>query len=512
MARLRPGQLLRSRGPALALLGALAAASFAGPAAPDEGPVFFRDPDPLTARQIEEAIGLIERPSASDHERGREALAAIGYWAVEPLRALLKAGDAAQRRNAALVLGTIRDRRALPDLVRGATSDPHQYVVSFAALVLGKYQDPSVLDRLRSFVRGTQNAHRRRASVLAVAKIRDPAVFDLLAALVANPREDGLVRETAAFCLGFFRDQALVRGDEGRLVPCRALETALASSDTNLRRAGLLGLALLSHRDLKDRYLRVAADPREDHAIRRIALLALGRFPDEDVTRLFLAVVSDPVTAETVASMAALLLKDRRDPAVLEALLRASPEDPKLKAALTLALANFETPAAVEKVAVRLTDKSDQVRAAAAIGLAGLTVPALKETAIARLTEMLKAGGLHQDVRLNCERAREILRSGEAPGQFMFLGNEEFADALPKDVEERVLDFVNSEVDRVLDLANLSQIKADTPRGERFRVSDEASELRDLKDYLARYPYFEPFDIPEPRVVVTPRPGADGGR
>ncbi|MCU0725011.1 MAG: HEAT repeat domain-containing protein [Planctomycetes bacterium] len=508
MARLRPGQLLILIGAALVATDPLSAA----PAA-DPGPVFFREPDRETAKRIAEGIALIERASASDHERGRTLLTDVGHWAVEPLRAILRTGDSSQRRNAVLVLGTLLDRRALPDLLRTAENDPYLFATSFAALMAGKYQDPVAADRLTALLSDPKRSHRRRAAVLALTKVGDPRAFEAIALLV-NPREDSLVRETAAFCLGFLRDQALVLGPDGRMRPCREIEYALGSSETALRRAGMLALALLGHRDLKDLYMRAAQNGREDHEVRRIALLALGRFPDEDVTKLLLGVVANPNAAKVEIEMAAMILKDRRDPAVVQALLRASPEDPRLKAVFTLALSNFESEEVMTRIADRLTDKSDQVRVAAAVALSRLTVPELKEKAIGRLTSMLqgKGGTLDANVRFDMERAREILLKGEAPGDFVWLGNEDTAEDLPKDVEERVLDLVNGAVERVLDLSSLTQIKAGPLRDERFRVSDEGADLRDLQDYLARYPYFLPRDIPEPRVVATPLPRPEGGR
>jgi hypothetical protein len=87
-----------------------------------------------------------------------------------------------------------------------------------------------------------------------------------------------------------------------------------------------------------------------------------------------------------------------------------------------------------------------------------------------------------------------------------WLGNEEFAAAMPKDVEERVLDFVNREVERVLGITSLRPDKAAPRPGTGRDVNDATSELRDLEEYLKMYPYFEPFDIPEPKVAITPRP------
>jgi hypothetical protein len=121
-----------------------------------------------------------------------------------------------------------------------------------------------------------------------------------------------------------------------------------------------------------------------------------------------------------------------------------------------------------------------------------------------------RAGTLDRDVRFNMERARDILRGEEPRGEFRSPGNRQFAEDLPKDVEERVLDFVNHEVERVLEITNLSDQKASPRLPERLRIDDDASSLRDLQSYLEKYPYFVPRDIPEPFVEITPTPEVGG--
>lgn len=508
MAELRKIELLSrkggcGRGRRIAVL-ALALLSFAAPGAPaDEDPVFFKDPDALTRIAIGDALELLKKPGIDDHRRGRETLEEIGYWAVLPVVRLLREGAVSERRNAALVLGTIGDRRSLPYLLQTAEDDSHLFVPGFAALMLGKFGRPEVFPRLKALIDDRKKSNRRIASVLSITKLRSPGSFEVLEGLVRS-RDLSIVQEAAAFCLGFFRDQALVRGRDGRWEPCLALKEALLSSRVGLQRSALLAVALLGHRDLKNIYLRYA-QPREDQALRRVALLALGRFQDADVTRLLLDTLRNPQASEGVKLMAAMLMKDRRDRSILDELLKISPEDQQVKAVLTLALSNFEELPVVQRICIRLTDKSNMVRAAAAIGLSRLADPDLKALAIRAITEMLQAGGMSSGLKEVMEIAREILSTGKSSRPFSYLGNEQFAADLPKDVEERVLDFVNHEVDRVLGITALTEQKAGGRREGARPVNDETSDLRDLEIYLERYPYFEPFDIPEPKLEITPR-------
>jgi HEAT repeat protein len=478
-----------------------------GDAPPD--PVFFKNPDEHTRERIVNALDLLNKQSISDHTRGRGELVSIGYWSVRPLIEMLLEESFSERRNAALALGAIGDRRAIQPLLKAAENDPHLYVPSFATLVVGSFGADQVIPRLDGLIKNRKKDHRRISAVLSVAKLHSDRSYEILER-VALSRDLSIVRETATFCLGFYRDQALVRGESGAREPCPALMKALNSSRMELSRSALLALALLGHRDLKELYLKYA-DPRRDQELQRVALLALGRFPDEDVTRLYLSRLTNQTTPERVKLMAALMMKDRKDKKVLDQLRRLIPQDKSVKAALTLALSNFEDEETVKKIIQRLADSSKQVRAAAAIALSRLTEPDLQAVAIKAITDVLvgKAGTVHNDVRFNMELARKILRTGDSRGEFIWLGNREFADALPKDVEERVLDFVNREVERVLGVTSLqpekSLLRPPIP-GERRPVNDQASDLRDLKAYLELYPYFEPFDIPVPKIAITPRP------
>lgn len=505
MAGIREGELLKATATLLVL--ALAFAAFAGPArggdAPPD-PVFFKNPDKVTRRLIDDALELLKNQPISDHTRGRAELVEIGYWTVPPLIDLLRDGSSSERRNAVLALGTILDRRAILPLLKTAENDSNLFVPSFAALVVGKFESPESLPRLDGLVKERKKDVRRLAALLSIAKLHTDQSYDILER-VALSRDLTILRETAIFCMGFYRDRALVRGEGGVAEPCLALKKALASSQVELQRSALLAVALLGHRDLKDLYLEFA-HWRQDQDLQLLALLALGRFPDEDVTRLYLNRLTSQNSPERVKLMAAMMMKDRKDPKILDELRRLEPQDKGVKAALTLTLSNYQDEETVNKLIQRLSDNSNQVRGAAAIGLSRLTDPDLKALAIRAITTILQGrAAIVSDVRHNMELARTVLRTGKKQGEFMWLGNQEFADALPKDIEERVLDYVNGEVERVLGVTSLQPEKALPRPGNRREVNDQASDLRDLQVWLERYPYFESFDIPVPKIAITPR-------
>jgi len=476
-------------------------------------PVFFEDPDPETARRIAAAVELMSRPYLDDHSRGRETLEEIGYWVVEPLLEGLDEGNTALQRNAALVLGTIRDPRGLKPLLVAARDERQRYLPAFAALMIGHSREGKTAARLGALVSNRAKTNRRISALLALAKIDSPESFEILRRF-ARPGERVVVRQTAIFCLGFFRDRVLEKGPDGEFVPIPEVARGLAASEARLRRAAVLALALAGHRDMKEFFRRAALNEREDDPdVKRIALLALGRFPDEDVTTILLNLLVSPREHDQVRLMAAFLLKDRNDPTALDRLKSArhlTSQD--LKAGQTLALSNFDDEGALEIIARRLGDPSDRVRSAAAIGISRLTQPELKTKAVTILSALLegKGGTIDPDVLHNMKRAREILRRGEAPGSFRWMGNKELAQDLGKDVEEKLLDLVNEEARRVLGITSLTPLRA--ARDPRFRVEDQNSELRDLKRHLDVHPYFVPKDVPAPRIAVTPRDADPVGR
>ena len=98
---------------------------------------------------------------------------------------------------------------------------------------------------------------------------------------------------------------------------------------------------------------------------------------------------------------------------------------------------------------------------------------------------------------------RKILEGGDPPGEFLYLGNQKYVEDMTKDVEEKLLDLVNLETRDVLGIEGLTPLRAG-PVKDRFRVDDSRSELRDLMSHLDRHPYFEPDDIPVPKLVITP--------
>ncbi|MBV8602510.1 MAG: tRNA epoxyqueuosine(34) reductase QueG [Candidatus Eremiobacteraeota bacterium] len=90
-------------------------------------------------------IALLHLKSAEYRRRYRRS--AIGWR-----------GAAVLRRNAAIVLGNLLDRAAVPDLSRALGSDPHPMVRGAAAWALGRIASPPALEALRAAARTESDA------------------------------------------------------------------------------------------------------------------------------------------------------------------------------------------------------------------------------------------------------------------------------------------------------------------------------------------------------------------
>jgi len=263
----------------------------------ETAPVFFREPDRETRREIDDLVGKgLGNASRDKRREARDRLAEIGPWAVDALgRALLKRTESPTVRwNAALVLARIPFGTCREHLQAAVDGDAHPDVVRASCLALGLFRDARDVDVLeRRLLAGEP------AAALALAKLRDPrarrvlataardlprdghlAAAILLAATVADPatdaarhltHEDRLVRKTAATCL-------LVRPPlDPKLVRDR-LDGRHREKDESVR-------ALLCHvlggfagsGDVRALLLEASTKSREKKEARIAALISLAR-------------------------------------------------------------------------------------------------------------------------------------------------------------------------------------------------------------------------------------------
>ncbi len=184
--------------------------------------------------------------------------------AVQPLGRLLAddAAAAADRAEAARLLGKLADERAAPSLVR-AMGDPDKRIAAEAAIALGRMFDPRARSALRRLVESEDPQIRVRAAV-SLGRLRDPrAVPGLIEGLWIG--QDEYERQEAVRWLGRLRDpraldpliQVLPEGRTRYLVPIalgmigddRAYEPLIDllawDRHPNVRDATVQGLGLL---------------------------------------------------------------------------------------------------------------------------------------------------------------------------------------------------------------------------------------------------------------------------
>ena len=167
--------------------------------------------------------GLIKALADDEHRTrimARDALIMIGASAIEPLIVALQQQQPPVRRNAALVLGIIGDRRAAGPLIR-TLEDQDLSVLRNAVLGISLFRDPRVVDPLINVLVYDQRVwpleydkYERQFPDLEVDSVHGrarQALIDIGAPaverLIASLRHDqALVRRAAAWALGDIAD------------------------------------------------------------------------------------------------------------------------------------------------------------------------------------------------------------------------------------------------------------------------------------------------------------------
>ncbi len=172
--------------------------------------IFFRDPDPETARRIQSLVSSKELGSGTRDIRtkARGALAAIGEWTIPTLSESLfgKKRDKANRvrMNSCLSMARVLERGRvdprLQEALRGAArEDEDSWIRRAALLVLAGFEQEAEGPVLLAALRDTDSARKdQEAAALALAKLDAPGAAD---ALLTELRRPGLPERTLAACL-----------------------------------------------------------------------------------------------------------------------------------------------------------------------------------------------------------------------------------------------------------------------------------------------------------------------
>ena len=507
-------------------------------------PVFFRDPDTDTVREISAAIGLFGSNSPDDRERARNTLHDIGYWSVGSLLDRMKSMSQQFRSNSFLVLGRLGDARALPCLRAAVGEEGNEWPSRIAPLMLGRMRDGSdpTLAAFRDALKSRENELRKVAIALACGKLqrrRSAETGPILEGMVDEPTPNPFVKYAALLALGFHRNRVAEAAPDARgnvaFVPTRRIREALGDPREGNRLSAILALAV-SRLDGLDPIFKTAFESDGNREVRRAALLALGKprdRPDDVVTDLLVSVLEGQRSNLEERRMAAYLLMLRRDPRSVDALLRTanSPRSSDTAATAVVALGGIEDPAVPVLLLNKLSASSATVRAAAAMAATRLARPddlrMLRGAIQKRLEQAETDASAKFDMKLAVEEIAKVLKDREdvaagkppaerAPPAWMEADSADLFRRLGRTHRESVLDLANLRVLQCLGIDSLFAYRnPDAGKNADIGLVDAAPGARrphtvyaeqfDLAIEFARRPYYGAEDDPEEAPTPVPR-------
>jgi len=326
--------------------------------------------------------GLVEAGAAGGGPEG-EALGKIGASALEDLIAALKHTDAHFRRNAALVLGGTKNRRAAQPLIALLT-DKDPLVRAEAARALGRIRDPVATEALSAAL-SDEDWHVRRDAAWALGMIRDPRAIEPLLERLGDIVH---VQAEAEQALDEIRDrravQPLIAKLRDRNKAVRRIATRLLGRIRD-RRAVQPLIAALDDRTADVQYEAVKAlqamsgetygrEPKKwqrwwelEKAAQAMADITSGRA----LQPLFAALKDPNWAVRAVAARTLAQISDRRAVGPLVGALW--DKDPGVKTCAARALGGIGDPQAVNGLIAALRDVDAEVRSEAEVALRTIT-------------------------------------------------------------------------------------------------------------------------------------------
>lgn len=213
-------------------------------------------------RAVNPLIALLWDPDRSVREAAMEALRTIGAPSVEALGACLEQPDLSVQEAASAILSTIADERALTSLIKALRSD--DWIVRMhAAKALGLVRHTDAIAPLIPLLQDKVKAVREEAAT-ALAAIGDPAIPLLINAL---RHEEWLVRLHAIEALGKTRSPQAVEP---------LLSVLFNDQDSAVREDAARALGEIGDARSVEYLCTLLRDP----AIRTVAVQALGKIGD----------------------------------------------------------------------------------------------------------------------------------------------------------------------------------------------------------------------------------------
>lgn len=183
---------------------------------------FVKDPDPLIRRKVVYSLGAIGREECVGHlipalvDQDREvrltALASIGQIGTEQSvtaleQVMLTHFDLEMRRRASTDLGTLKSKRSIPTLMKGAEAEDED-LRQRCITSIGKIGDPSAIPFLKKVIDNSVRVQDRVNAISSLGLIGGADAIRI-ARTSLNSKEPA-IREMSAFILGQLRDKGSV--------------------------------------------------------------------------------------------------------------------------------------------------------------------------------------------------------------------------------------------------------------------------------------------------------------
>ncbi|MDW8064492.1 MAG: HEAT repeat domain-containing protein [Anaerolineae bacterium] len=310
----------------------------------------FRSLVPWVISLLQESRWRLMLNSAWEWVQQRFPLLAwrIAHW-VDPLRRVQK--DFSQlilQRQAIAALGLLRDRRAIPHLIR-ILNDPEAHP-SLRALVpdaLATIGDSQVVPDLLTLLqdRKTDSAIRERIA-LALGSMKATSALRTMLELLRDPKEDPFIQARAALAIGLMRDPSVAV----ELVPLLRQENLPVIA----RRAIADALGTLRNWEVVRSLIQLLPDERIPASVRQSIADAIGVMGVPEMGDELIWLLRDERIDPHVRGAIALTLANlRHRPAALEiiALLSDVRIDPSIRQSLVESLGNLWTPSLIPSLA-----------------------------------------------------------------------------------------------------------------------------------------------------------------
>lgn len=365
----------------------------------------FKDkPDTLIYPVLENT--LRDNENAGLRNAAMEIYVTLGGRSLPPLCALLRDHDEEIRCFAGVMLGDLKNKGCVPELIR-ALSDPDLNVKHAAAEALGKIKDARAVESLIEALH--TDMWLQFPAAVALGEIGDARAVLPLTALLDTPGAN-----VPAI-------QALGRiGDPSALNP---LCTFLEADESSLREWALEAVAGLLARD-PDKKHTVSLSPKA-----RDTLLQTLKSDSQKARRNAVVVLGCFRVAAAVPSLTGLLTdRDLREDAI-EAIVRIGGEtalgeltafccdsDPLVRRAAVEALAGLDTKRGMQAVLPLLSDPSEDVRMEAALALVRFNTDEAREALAATISGV--TGAAHEAEKSALEALATLTTKPTAPFAF----------------------------------------------------------------------------------------------